>query len=346
VLLVIFGAGASYDSFGDYSESDSEKRPPLADELFGKRQAFRTELQFFPECQALATRLSDPNPPLEHQLEVLQAQTGINPIRKQQLAGIRFYIRNVIWKTELRWHRVHKGVTNYKTLLDDLEHWRIQNKEEICIVTFNYDKMLETALADIGITIKSFDDYISDPRYKVIKVHGSVDWAFITNATNDPENNQGDEITRQMRLKPPDTFTSPKEFRLIENSGVTTIRIGKWATAGLFPAIAIPVTSKMSFECPDSHSQALSEALPKVNRILTVGWRGTENYFLKLLREKLSPGMPKQVIVVAGSLTEANKVENNMKEGGIGGIYNNANDGFTRSLRERVIDHYLSQNYM
>jgi hypothetical protein len=51
---------------------------------------------------------------------------------------------------------------------------------------------------------------------------------------------------------------------------------------------AIPVESKTDFECPPDHLTALSDLLPKVRNILTIGWRATEKHFLTLLRERLS----------------------------------------------------------
>lgn len=54
------------------------------------------------------------------------------------------------------------------------------------------------------------------------------------------------------------------------------------------PAIAIPVDRKDEFACPPSHIAKLKELLPKVNKILVIGWRATETEFLKVLRTKLT----------------------------------------------------------
>ena len=63
------------------------------------------------------------------------------------------------------------GVTNYKTLLDQLEHYR-RPDETVCLVTFNYDTLLEDALPTVGLKVLEIADYISSDRYKLIKLHG------------------------------------------------------------------------------------------------------------------------------------------------------------------------------
>jgi hypothetical protein len=54
MLLVIFGAGASFDSFADQAPPASGRsedyRLPLANELFSNRKIFRDALLEFEEC--------------------------------------------------------------------------------------------------------------------------------------------------------------------------------------------------------------------------------------------------------------------------------------------------------
>ena len=47
----------------------------------------------------------------------------------------------------------------------------------MCLVTFNYDTLLEHALAkQFNRTFDVLDDYVSSPEYKVFKLHGSQNW--------------------------------------------------------------------------------------------------------------------------------------------------------------------------
>jgi hypothetical protein len=65
MLMVIFGAGASYDSCPTYPPGtpvqfhsavglNEYDRPPLADHLFANRMAFAGLLLRYPECQKIA----------------------------------------------------------------------------------------------------------------------------------------------------------------------------------------------------------------------------------------------------------------------------------------------------
>ena len=74
----------------------------------------------------------------------------------------------------------------------------------------------------------------------------------------------------------------------------------------VFPAIAIPVETKLGFECPSEHLECLREHLGKVTKILIVGWRATERHFLDLLNGSGIGKIPVQV--VAANKPEAEEV--------------------------------------
>src|SRR5260370_5304529 len=69
MLMVIFGAGASFDSCptylpgaqvpmsGDQARLNKLYRPPLANELFENRPLFAEAIDRFPECRTIVPRL-------------------------------------------------------------------------------------------------------------------------------------------------------------------------------------------------------------------------------------------------------------------------------------------------
>jgi hypothetical protein len=71
MLMVIFGAGASYDSSPIYppdsgppwatsnDEHNAFNRPPLAKDLFANRPLFLEALELFPQCKSIVPRLAD-----------------------------------------------------------------------------------------------------------------------------------------------------------------------------------------------------------------------------------------------------------------------------------------------
>ena len=180
MLMVIFGAGASYDSHPSesppredgpqISNHDVENnRPPLANQLFDDRPEFSDTLRRFPECMPIIPRLRHPQEGLsvEEVLQKFKLQTELYPERHSQLAAIRYYLQMMISECERRWDRVHRGITNYVTLLDQIRPI-LKTEEKVCMVTFNYDSMLEKALAPIQGPLNNLTDYINKDKFEVV----------------------------------------------------------------------------------------------------------------------------------------------------------------------------------
>jgi len=176
MLMVIIGAGASFDSSADHRASTySLKRPPLANDLFHHRYGrFRAQ---FPQFQGvLAELVPKAGRSVEDVLQRLQGESGANPMRHQQLAAIRYYLRSLLSVVPAEWLSVVGGFTNYNALLDQINNHR-KGSEPVCLVTFNYDTLLETALAkECGMSWDVMDDYISHTEFKLFKLHGSTNW--------------------------------------------------------------------------------------------------------------------------------------------------------------------------
>jgi len=109
----------------------------------------------------------------------------------------------------------------------------------------------------------------------------------------------------------------------------------------LFPALAIPVETKRQYECPEEHLNVLRECLAKVTKILVIGWRATEDHFLRLLLDRL-PEDRLPIMVVAGSPREAMKTVNRMRKAGIKGDFLPTEGGFTDFIVRREGDEFLT----
>jgi hypothetical protein len=206
----------------------------------------------------------------------------------------------MLWSCQDNWHNHHRGVTNYLTFLGEIDRWRYQHNEQVCYVTFNYDTMLERSMTDLwGCTFKDFNAYTSDLRFKLIKLHGSIDWGHELDRLS-PRTPQ--EVIRDAAVL---GINSSKEYRKVSRIPVKFDD----GTVG-FPALAIPVEKKGEFVCPQEHLGALAAIVPKVTKIITVGWRATEQHFLTMLKKKLT-GLQGDVdlMVVSGDIrgvTETN----------------------------------------
>jgi len=184
MLMVIFGAGASYDS--DPARRPNEglpdytlDRPPLADELFDNRQTFAEILSTLPECSPIVPLLRGTRG-IEQRLERLQNEasgTPPYPHRLRQLAAVRWYLQVLLGTCADRWHAQAGGITNYLTLLDEIRRWGHQN---VLFVTFNYDNLLERAVSQLTARLfTTIDDYVRPGEISVIKVHGSTNWGHV-----------------------------------------------------------------------------------------------------------------------------------------------------------------------
>jgi len=308
MLLVIFGAGASFDSAPTYPPGadvlggdrlNNFHRPPLANELFENRPVFAEAITHFPACQPIVPRLrSLKGESLEAALQDLQTKAMEYPRGLQQLAAVRYYLQYILWQCGIAWRDVAKGVTNYKTLLDQIERAHSKN-DPVCLVTFNYDTLLEDALNDFGLSIEAIPDYTKKHSfYRVFKVHGSVNWARIVENEIQSQNPTHawsvthEWIQRAAELNITDNYILCREYP-------TAVVGGRPA----FPAIAIPVEKEKNFECPPNLLEELKALLPQTTRILVIGWRATEEHFLNLLKTYLKPGV--RLHVVAKGLKDA-----------------------------------------
>ena len=58
--------------------------------------------------------------------------------------------------------------------------WRYKAKEEVSFVTFNYDTMIEEAMSQVlDMSFKGINTYISHPKNRLFKLHGSTNWGQI-----------------------------------------------------------------------------------------------------------------------------------------------------------------------
>ena len=179
MLMVVFGAGASYDSVPSNRPDPSSprspqykipylsNRPPLADELFDNRKLFNGAVKKFPKCQPIIPLLQGPDVKVEHVLETLQMEANQSyEDGHRQLAAVRYYLHYMLWECLRDWNLEAPGrATNYKTFLDQVERRRKTN-EVNCLVAFNYDTMLEDALHAFNVKIPDIQHYISSDKYK------------------------------------------------------------------------------------------------------------------------------------------------------------------------------------
>jgi hypothetical protein len=308
MLLVIFGAGASYDSVPHFpptlpsspQHNYQEFRPPLANQLFDNRPSFVRFMQNYAAFKPLVNLLRG-DVQVERQLAKFEQEAKTFPTRNGQLTAIRYYLHEMLWDCQTSWFHQHRGITNYSTFVDAIGRWRYENSQQVCFVTFNYDTMLETSLTELwSVKFTDLGSYTIHPHFKLIKLHGSIDWGL---EFNDIELCRATpSVVIEAAVKSIDV--SDRYQKVVRPQVIFADQ-----THGL-PALAIPIEKKSEFVCPPEHLQALAEVLPRVTKIITIGWRATEQHFLTMLKKPLT-GLQGDVdlMVVSGDIrgvTETN----------------------------------------
>jgi hypothetical protein len=311
MLLVIFGAGASYDSSPAYppgssypSSSGGEDRPPLADHLFDNRLLFAVALDHYPQCHAIVPYLRHAGVRVEQELERLTNEAiGGDAERHRQLAAVRFYLRESLSLCGRHWNAVNHGITTYKTLADQVRHHR-KDGERVCFVTFNYDTLFDDALRALGVMIEGIEHYVADSAFSFVKVHGSVDWIRRVNDAPQTAASGNQVMAEQLiqqaaHLTFSDIYIRHPETPVMLN-GIAHI-----------PAIAIPLERKQDFECPRAHIDHLAALLPSVAKVMIIGWRATDEPFMELLSHGLDRRA--RVLVIDSGELAATEVANRLQ---------------------------------
>jgi hypothetical protein len=298
MLLIIVGAGASYDS--DWRRLvprpgidplSNRWRPPLAKDLFDEDR-FGGYVARYPPSQGLMDQLRKAAPAVEQELEKIRDLSRDQEHLPRQLLAVRYYLRDLIEETVRLWNEAKPDkMTNFTHLIKRLEPWRQQRSrdlshhERVAIVTFNYDTLFEDALTNLlpRFPLRAIEDYTSDARYSLFKLHGSVNWWRQVRGSvigdrewTDVQGGVGSPVGWAPTLfDPPGPFSESGAFR-----------VGSGGYPPCVPCLALPTATKgvADFACPETHLSELTLLLPQVTDVLIIGWRGIEDHFLEQWR--------------------------------------------------------------
>lgn len=301
MLLVIFGAGASFDSaVGD----PLHQPPPLAAHLVNAR--FFELTSEFPLSRPIIDRIRNRSgsgaTSLEAELARLSEDAAHRPDRRQQLVAFRFYLRRVITTSISRWVQWTQGMTRYLTLVNELTDWQARTGERVLLATFNYDELLDMAVQNHidDWRLNDIDRFVDREDFRLFKLHGPTGWSR--------------EVPG---FFPRGTRSLEAAMDLAAADGLRGGVIVAWppmAEVGLqgevsLPALAVPMAGKTEFECPPEHVDALEAGLEQVTHVLIIGWRAAEAHAVKML-EGLMPGYA--LGIVSGSQEDVAEVIHNL----------------------------------
>lgn len=308
MLMVIFGAGASYDSAPAfplpevYSVRVGPWRPPLALNLFrDPTLEFGYIVRKYPKLHHILPYLRQPvsGRSVEQELEILrdQAKDKEFPERLREFAAVRYYLRDLLFDVTEQWTAKTNGVTNYATLVGEILRYN-NGSEPVSLVTFNYDLLLDQALFSYRYSSQPpAEQFKSHPVLNVFKPHGAVNWVRFVDVPETTRIRRDVLIENAEAIKLLDTWATVPNSQYADEFG-----LGRT----VFPAIAVPFQNKTdsTFECPPSHLTRLKELLPEVTKILIIGWQAKEAHFLQNLRSNL-PKL-RHLMVVGKDVDDAN----------------------------------------
>ena len=200
-------------------------------------------------------------------------------------------------------------------------------------MTFNYDTMIEQALGAHDRPLIELGDYISRDDYRLIKLHGSIDWVqqALTMGPIPPS-----ERASWQTVAP---YIKSNRYTLSESYFKES---GGLPQEGVFlPALALPVETKSDFQCPKEHVEALGDMIPHVTKLLVIGWRASEKHFLQLFASKASAGI--KIVTVSGSQQASRETLEALRGAGIqpSDIYP-LQDSFTSFILDQRLDMILT----
>ncbi len=290
--LIIFGAGASFDSIHSYYDINNDDnnvwKPPLANEIFSNRYKFIELVNEFKGAMSLKSEIVLHNDLEEYFQELWEfASENKDELTYSKLINTQYYFQRLFMEISDNYSLL--GNSNYDVITNFAYKYSKKINEDVLFVSFNYDLLLDYAIERIlNIKFKDINDYIKHP-IKYIKPHGSCNW-FInfkrlmgSGAVYNMGGTNKNAFMNSLYIKKVSNKTI--EWNL-ENKIVLRKNFYENSDIGL-PQLLIPLKKKDDFIMPSEHLSVLEENLPKVDDILIVGWKGTEAKFVGLLNKHL-----------------------------------------------------------
>jgi hypothetical protein len=302
-VLVIFGAGASYDF------ARNSVGIPITKDLFTQHNNFYSQAlngRYGRRAQAIIDEIIEKFQSdaatfsLEDTLSAYQRRSQTSIRSKQALLGFRFFLCDLI---QLYQHNARSSSpfsNNYVRMLRKLQSWQEESSLPINLVTFNYDTLLDTACETIfqvdfensPQSYATLNSYIDNEDVKLFKPHGSVNWVRNVDRYGD------EDLISEVSSAEINLSRYALDFKDKESDSVQ------------LPALSIPFKDEKEFEWPDTHKGAFLDSLEGVEKVFLIGWKAAEPHFTKLIKDRINRDA--KWIIVGRSAASSNLVLENL----------------------------------
>jgi len=282
--VLIFGAGASYDS----GFNGPEYMLPLSTNLFDDQTPvvkaaladFTSLVGQLPAIQREIKNKFSGN--VEAFLDAL-IKTGKNP---SLVRDIFWFIQSLMLKQGL------PTGGNYRKFMHRL--WEIEgsNLHLSSIVNFNYDQMLDEVIKPrLGLSTNMMEYLQVDPKY--IKPHGSADWYELIHIEGKSFNHLGNQDeARKNKINASQKILlsraiEPDRVLVGDGAGIHQLLGNMHDSAIPVPAIVLPVITKViASDMFPALAEALEHSIDEADHIILVGYRGSDLDFRGCIKKR------------------------------------------------------------
>jgi hypothetical protein len=307
-LVVLIGAGASFDCTSADVQKDADLTPPLVKDLFAQRGTFARILNAYPLAAMAAAEIRSTLPneaiALEAYLsERLRAST--DDYARRRYRQIPLYLQELFHRIsapaspdELSPVGFTRQPDNYDVLLN-----ATLSLDRVVYITLNYDTLLDQRLGSYSTGFRTLADYIPANRnWTLAKLHGSINWAR--------------PLTRELAA---DRGQMPREAYVEHVNGLDELELDRHVVMRggdletmrfnggrivYYPALSAPLGAADELSCPPEHVAHLKRVLGEMGEInlLVIGYSGLDQEVLQLLAESTT-GLSQ--LLVANGTSEA-----------------------------------------
>lgn len=308
-MLVVLGAGASHDCIPSTVPANAhvtsglsdiggtqltELIPPLANGIALPTKLSNWAIGRLPTALPAVSHLrralrgtgaTEQVVTMEQALRSYQQSAERVPARSGHLLAFRFYLRDLFGASGnfMGSSQVAGGDTNHVALVSRVMDWiALGSKRRAVFVSFNYDLILEDALAaQYGFNPLHLEGYAAHDDFQLLKPHGSVAWYW---PLTGPTFTGLEAAHAQVSLDTAQASGVEEESRKIHCLDWRPgLRMNEVPLA--VPALALPINGKTrdTFVWPADQREVLNPWHGRFSTVLCVGWRGLEPHFLPLV---------------------------------------------------------------